>query len=417
MNTIIFRKLWLISSLTILSFTAMAQAPAPKPAVAPQLAAAPQKAEQPELLLTTPVVYLLKGEYQIVVPVTAESLVWLKVGDKTYYDDFNGVLRSRENVHKICVPQAVLDAAKRYTVCYRRVTARKAYFTKTQPAEERTFEFKPIPADAQTIRLYQIADAHNRVESPAKAASYFGDNLDLLVFNGDIMNESQNLLSVLTVFKLAAKITGGRIPVVFARGNHDLRGIYAEKLGDSIPLRNGATFFSFRAGSLWGLVLDVGEDKADGHAEYGHTLCCHAFRERQTAYIRDVIRRAAEEYAAPGVRHRVVIAHQPLYKSYVKPDWAITQEWMKLLKEHIHPELILSAHEHGFNFTELWNKPEDHAQPCLGVVASRPEKDQSRFAGAGVVFSPEKIEILFTDQDHKIIQRRTVPQENATDAK
>ncbi|MBO5269618.1 MAG: serine/threonine protein phosphatase, partial [Clostridia bacterium] len=78
--------------------------------------------------------------------------------------------------------------------------------------------------------------------------------------------------------RIAAGVTKGRIPVVFARGNHDTRGKYAERLANHTPTDNGRSYYSVRLGKLWMLVLDCGEDKNDDHAEYGHTMCCHAFR-------------------------------------------------------------------------------------------------------------------------------------------
>ena len=43
---------------------------------------------------TPPVVFAVAREYQIMVPVEAECVMWVQVGDETYYDDSNGTLRS-----------------------------------------------------------------------------------------------------------------------------------------------------------------------------------------------------------------------------------------------------------------------------------------------------------------------------------
>ena len=69
------------------------------------------------------------------------------------------------------------------------------------------------------------------------------------------------------------------------RGNHDCRGFYAEKIGDYIPLDGENTFFKFHLGPICGVALDCGEDKEDSCAAYGHTVCCHPYREAQTDFL------------------------------------------------------------------------------------------------------------------------------------
>ena len=72
-----------------------------------------------EIFASTPVVYAVGDEYQIFVIPADKTVMWCRIGDKEYYDDSNGVLRSETMLHKITVPAAELDAAGEYTVCYR----------------------------------------------------------------------------------------------------------------------------------------------------------------------------------------------------------------------------------------------------------------------------------------------------------
>ena len=54
------------------------------------------------------------------------------------------------------------------------------------------------------------------------------------------------------------------------------------------PTDAGRSYYEFRAGPVWGLSLDTGEDKVDGCPEYGHTVCCEAFREEEEAWLRGI---------------------------------------------------------------------------------------------------------------------------------
>lgn len=61
---------------------------------------------------------------------------------------------------------------------------------------------------------------------------------------------------------------------------------------------NGDSYYTFRLGKIWGMALDCGEDKMDKDPEYGSTICCHAFRQQETAFIRQVIADARTAYEA-----------------------------------------------------------------------------------------------------------------------
>ena len=55
-----------------------------------------------------PAVFAVSKEYQIMIPFNCETVLWITVGDKKYYDHTNGVLRSMTPVHKVCVPMKSL---------------------------------------------------------------------------------------------------------------------------------------------------------------------------------------------------------------------------------------------------------------------------------------------------------------------
>lgn len=356
----------------------------------------------PSAFQTTPVVYAVGRDYQIMVPVTCETLMWVQVGDRCYYDDSNGILRSGTSTHRMTVPMEELDEAGRYTVCFRRMIKRKPYRSETGEIERYESSFRPVPA-RRPLHIYHISDSHNRVEGPVAAGKYFGDELDLLILNGDIPNHSGEIAFLATIHEIASKITGGEIPVIFSRGNHDTRGVYAENIADHTPTRGGVSYFSFRVGSLWGLVLDCGEDKPDDHVEYGHTICCEDFRRRETEYIRSVIRHAKEEYEADGVVNRIVISHNPFAQDYAPPfniENDTYTEWMRLLREHIKPQLTLHGHVHECHISLPGSKYDQRGQSCPAICGSRPEDD--RFIGCALTLDETGCRVVFNDSNGKV---------------
>lgn len=350
----------------------------------------------------TPAVFAVENDYQIMVPTDAPSLMWVEVGGKKYYDASNGIMRSLTEIHRMTVPMAALDAAGEYTVCERVIINRKPYFPEIEDAVRTTYAFVPVPDDG--VRIYHIADAHNASGPCVAAALAFGP-IDLLVLNGDIPNHSGEVERFGTIYEICAQVTGGRIPVVFARGNHDLRGACAERFADYTPSANGRTYYTFRLGSIWGVVLDCGEDKDDSNAEYGGTVACHAFREAEMEYLREMICRGDKEFDAPGVRYRLVIAHNPFTFRHNPPfniEEELYTEWARMLREDVKPDLMLSGHLHRIELSMPGDASDAFGHPCPVVVGADPGRKaevRKTFVGAGVTLSEDSIRVEFTDHD------------------
>ncbi len=337
------------------------------------------------VLKYTPAVFAVGDTYQIMAPVTAPSLFWVEIDGKCYYDEQNGIMRSLCTTHRVTVPMEALDRAGSYTVCEREIIDRKPYFPETHDTVRTEFDFTPVPEGE--VRIYHIADTHNTVIAPVDGARQFG-KIDLLVLNGDIINHSGEIAYFDTIYKIAQQLTAGGIPIVFARGNHDLRGYFAEQISDHVPNSQGRTYFTFRLGCIWGLVLDCGEDKDDSSNAYGHTVACHDFRLRQTEYIKSVIANAETEYEADGVRHKLIISHAPFTYVLHAPfniESDIYREWAALIKEHIKPELMLSGHLHQAVISEVGSEYDHLGQPCKLVIGS--DMGTNFHVGCGVVLS------------------------------
>ena len=350
------------------------------------------------MMKTTPAVFAVADEYQIMVQIDDPVLFSVRVGDEEYFDESNGIMRSLSELHRVRVPMAELDRAKEYTVCIRPLLHRKPYFTTTAPLETFTFPFMPVPE--RNIRAYHISDAHNRIDGPVAAARAFGA-FDFLILNGDIIDHSGDPSKFDNIYRICAELTGGSKPVVFSRGNHDMRGNYAEKFAEYTPNHNGNTYYTFRLGTIWGILMDCGEDKVDDCPEYGHTVACHAFRRRQTAFLKRVIADCKNEYEAEGVRTRLVISHVPF--SYV--HWApfdierdVYFEWCALLREYVKPDVMICGHMHD---QQVWNPGwyNDHlGQPAPVVIGGNIKReDFSYFAGCGFIFNGSEVQAVFND--------------------
>lgn len=366
-------------------------------------------------LKTCPAVFAVGDEYQIMAPVKSDLLFWVTVGDKTYYDHSNGIIRSSTRMHRVHVPMNALNAAGSYTVTYRKIIDRKPYFAETEEPASATYAFRPVPNEGD-IHIYHLSDTHGHFEHSAAAASYYGDALDLLILNGDVPDHSGKVENFDLIFRLCEAVTHGERTCLFSRGNHDTRGFYAENIADFTPTQNGRSYFSFRIGSLWGLVLDCGEDKPDTNAEYGHTVCCHAFREEENEYLEKLLAQPSTEYAADGVKYRLVVSHNPI--SFTdKPPFDIEQPlyhaWLSLLDKTAKPQLMLAGHLHTTEISLKGGRIDHKGQICPVVVGSRftrnaQTKQIDCFVGCAVTLTEGNAVVRFTDSTGTVLEETTL---------
>lgn len=305
------------------------------------------------MLYRDPSVFVVENEYQIAFNTLEKGIAWIEVGGEVYKNSRNGLMISETLIHKISVPMDALDAVGEYTVYFRALPERRPYFPKLGELKTVRYAFRPVKND-KPISICFLADTHSAVEAPCRAAANMEGNMDLLILAGDIPAESKTLEDIRAIYDLTSEIAHGEIPVVFARGNHDLRGKLATELMQYIGTRNGETWFTFRLGSLWGIVLDCGEDKNDEHPEYGGLLDCHAMRRAETRWLHSVLEHAEEEYNAPGVASRIAICHQPFTTEYLFDgdpgqfdiERELYGEWAQMLNR-MHIDMMLCGHSHG----------------------------------------------------------------------
>ena len=372
-------------------------------------------AQKPEIFAALPTVYAVADKYVIIVPVNEPCLMWVGIGENEYYDDSNGILRSGRLTHKMTVPMAELDAARSYTVRWRKMIERKPYRSEVGEIEEYTSAFRPIDPDKERINIYNIADAHNRVEGPINAGKYFertGEELDLLLLNGDIPNHSGDVAYFEAIHRIAAGVTGGEIPVVFARGNHDTRGVCAELIEDYTPTDNGVSYYTFRLGPVWGIVMDCAEDKPDDHVEYAHTICCEDFRRRETRWLEALCNAEKPEYSDGGIKYKIVVVHNP-FTERRNPPFDIEEDtfahWASLLRENVKPHLMICGHVHKCYVTYPGGERDAFGQPCPIVAASKLSKDDlSFFVGGAITLDGNMAYVRFADNDGNIVGEETV---------
>ena len=296
----------------------------------------------------TPAVYAVEDSYQITFTSRAKGTAWVVIDGVEYSDTYAGYRETENTIHKITVPMSVLDNAKEYTVYTRSMLLRGPYCALQGKIISKTFNWRGVnPEDG--INYYVMSDNHNTLKTPEKAGSYFGNSLDFLISCGDTVSWIDREADLTNFLYLAGNITKGEVPVIYARGNHETKGVKAHEYYQYVGSKDEKFYYTFRLGNIWGIVLDVGEDHADDFIEYYGAAEFDAYRDEQTVFLDQVLANADTEFNAPGVDYRIAVCHIPLTVKY-NNDHAGTHkdEWLKRLNQ-MKLTMLYGGHVH-----ELW---------------------------------------------------------------
>ena len=287
-----------------------------------------------------PAVYIVENEYQIVFGSNVEALAWVEVDNKRYYEDYAGYYNSTKKMHKVIVPMDVLDNAKEYTVGTQKLTYRGPFGGFKGREIEETYSFRPVDT-SDGLNYYSISDVHMGLECSKEASDYNKDK-ELLILAGDIISMIDTYRDAAYTNKVAYELTKGEIPVIYARGNHELKGKYMEEFHDYVGAKGEDFFYKFSFGNVYGLVLDIGEDHDDNYWEYYDTCDFNEYRNRQLELIRSELE--SKEYL--NYDYRLVVCHIPIPFINARHNHVDFKKDVTTLLNQMDIDMVISGHQH-----------------------------------------------------------------------
>ena len=386
----------------------------------------------------SPVVYAVGTNYQIVFRTHSKGSAWVTIDGIEYNETYAGYRKTEEKIHKIIVPAAALDSAKRYTVSTRTMVLRGPYYALQSKIKNSSYEWRGVNSE-DGLNYYVISDTHNTQKSPIAAASYFGNNLDFLICCGDTASWIDREEDLTQMLRLAAAITKGEVPVVYARGNHETKGVRAHEYYKYVGADNENFYYTFRIENVWGVVLDIGEDHRDTYEEYYGAAKFNAYRRAQTEFLDDILKNAEYEFNAQGVDHRIAVCHIPLTVKYTNDHArAYKDAWIKRLNKmnldilyggHVHQLWYIDdAFEDGASLTlspHYSGKAEGNASRIMtnakfpAILVSRRSEGQlltypeyvfdHGFWGVAVSRDKEHTTLKYTNDQQKVMENITCP--------
>lgn len=311
--------------------------------------------------------------------------------EKVVWDSNNGIIASDDTVHSVRVPKEELRG-NTYTVQSQFIPFKFAYYC----LKGRTAESKPIAFGGEekedNINILCIADVHEMEKHMNKALSFIEEKPDLICMIGDITSEMRTK-DQFTKFLLkdAADLSGGAIPVVFTRGNHETRGEYAGVLADYLGDEEGKFYYTFDFGALSAVVIDSGEDKEDSHKEYSGLVNFEALRNEEYQWLCSLDKKDFDG------KYKIVFSHEPVLAEHFGKDWTAPLEKLGM-------ELVVGGHWHDVKYIEG-----DLPSLVVGgnITNSDFEKDfGSRWAATMVNLNEGRISVKTVDNNGKILLER-----------
>ena len=287
------------------------------------------------------VVYAVEDDYQIVFATSDNAITWVEIGGESYYDLYAGSMQSADTVHKITVPQTVLDEAGGYTIRFQQVIYRGPFGGYMGKVKGQEYVFHPVDT-SDGLNYFTMSDVHEAADAATAAAKAAGE-LDFIVLLGDLVSMVETEKDALLANDLAHKVTGGEIPVIYARGNHEIKGEYAEQLHKYVGAKGTDFYYTVTLGAdVFAVVLDMGEDHEDDWWEYYGTAQFDLYRQEQTELLEEIL--ADGDYE--NYRYRLALCHIPIV--YVDKNGYFEEfrnDWTALLNE-MDIDMCLSGHKH-----------------------------------------------------------------------
>jgi predicted phosphodiesterase len=281
-----------------------------------------------------------------------------------------------------------------YQVVSTRVVKLRAYWPdKGLPTEGAVHSFATLDPRRPTTSFSVVTDTHEdipRIRALNKIIDW--TTTEFLVHTGDAFHwldsEEQLFRNWLEPTTSALQ---HRIPLMFARGNHELRGPFARELFDYVPAIEGRFYFARDAGPVHLIVLDSGEDKADDTNVYSDLNRTVEYRAQELAWFRDHVKANARIKTAP---FRVLAMHQPRW-GWLQDgagDWIDTADEAKV-------DLVIAGHTHRHSYTA----------PGPGVPHTYHLITVGQDQVARIDATDRELTVVVTGADNKVMQTLVIP--------
>jgi len=288
-----------------------------------------------------PSVFVVEDDYRISFLTNTNGMAWVEIGGVAYEDTTAGIMDWETKFHGITVPQSVLDSAKSYKICFRPLSERPANNPAPGATQSKTYSFNPVLPGEDPVLLC-VSDQHNNNTGAVAVSKYA--NYDALVFGGDYTASINTEAVAQDFLKYSGEISMGTKPVIYPRGNHEIRGNYTHWIDGVVPASStNKSYFEFVMGDVYGIVMDCGGSYADNYTDIADTIDYEPYRVEQTRWLEQVYTKGTwRQYSK-----RIIVSHVPFVTQ--ANFTSIFKDWTNILNR-MDMSVCISGHTHNFTF-------------------------------------------------------------------
>lgn len=171
---------------------------------------------------------------------------------------------------------------------------------------------------------------------------------DFVVFNGDCIDDPKDEdQAISTMHHFNTAVGSPYLPVLYMRGNHEIRNAYSMDLTNLFEYPNQKSYGALNWGDTRLVLLDCGEDKPDDHWVYYGLNDFSGFRAEQLDFMTAEHQSAAFKQA----KKRILIHHIPLWGLGEEGYNPSLELWGKELSAQPY-DLAINGHTHRARYHE-----------------------------------------------------------------
>ena len=272
-----------------------------------------------------------------------------------YYDVLAGRKMLTDSVHRVRIEGLKPDTKYRYRVFTQEVAEWRyddwVTLGKTACTDVwrgKPHEFKTFPAKPREVTFLVLNDIHERAQFMKDLCKNVDfKKLDFVLLNGDMSNRLRNQQHMMEAYlDTCVRMFATHTPLFFNRGNHELRGQFADYLYRYFPTNNGKYYRVQHVAGIDFLFIDTGEDKPDEDIEYSGIVNYDQYREEEARWLRGL-----RESKQVGKHPLIVFSHIPPTLQKWHGPYHLQKTLMPELNK-MNVSVMLSAHLHAFGYQE-----------------------------------------------------------------
>ena len=272
-----------------------------------------------------------------------------------YYDVLAGRKVLTDSVHRVRIEGLKPDTKYRYRVFTQEVAEWRyddwVTLGKTACTDVwrgKPYEFKTFSAKPREVTFLVLNDIHERAQFMKDLCKNVDfKKLDFVLLNGDMSNRLRNQQHMMEAYlDTCVRMFATHTPLFFNRGNHELRGQFADYLYRYFPTNNGKYYRVQHVAGIDFLFIDTGEDKPDEDIEYSGIVNYDQYREEEARWLRGL-----RESKQVGKHPLIVFSHIPPTLQKWHGPYHLQKTLMPELNK-MNVSVMLSAHLHAFGYQE-----------------------------------------------------------------